>query len=116
MEYKKPELSKQDKERANEVYKQLQLNNILTKEQICGYLGWKYNSSNDRRVRELLAIIGKLQPLISTSDSKGYRLAKNEKDFRDAEHQWAEIDSRIAELEARRKPLIKFCEKYGKII
>lgn len=112
MEIKQPEMSKKEKELGNQVYRILMTNSTpITKEFICDSLGWKYNSSTERKVRMLLSYIGKVKPLISTSNQKGYYIARTKEDKQAVEHQWKEIDSRIKELEERRKPLIKFYEE-----
>lgn len=110
----KPNLDK-IKERANIIYVYLKDGKTRTKSELCGALGWEYNSSNDRRVREIISILAKKIPIISTSDSRGYRIAKSILDLDDVEHQWRELDSRISELEERKSPLIKFYEKAKKI-
>ena len=112
MEIKKPEMSKNEKELGNKVYTLLMNNDKpVTKEFICESLGWKYNSSTERKVRMLLSYIAKVKPLISTSNQKGYYIARKKEDKDAVIHQWNEIDSRIKELDERRKPLIKFYEE-----
>ena len=107
----KPELSEETKKRANEIYRYLKAENrSVTKQEICDYLGWEYNSSSERRVRDLISLIAKRRPIIATSDQRGYKVPTMN-DLDAVEHQWRELDSRIAELEARREPLIKFAEK-----
>lgn len=113
MEFKKPELTEKQKERANDVYRYLKTYGVSTKQELCNFLDWKYNSSNDRRIREILSILAKKVPIISLSNQKGYKLATI-KDMDDVIHQWKEFDSRIKEMEARRKPLIDFYSKYYK--
>ena len=49
-------------------------NDIVTKEQMLEHLGW--DSKKDRQLRDLLSMIGKKVPLMATSDSKGYKIAK----------------------------------------
>ena len=107
----KPELSEETKRRANEVWRFLRDEaKPVTKQEICDFLGWEYNSSSDRRVRDLISIIAKRKPIVATSDQRGYKVP-TANDLEAVEHQWKEIDSRIAELAARREPLIKFAEK-----
>ena len=95
----------------NMLYKFLMANDTVTKEQMLEHLGW--DSKKDRQLRDLLSLIGKKRPLISTSDSKGYKIAKTPKDLEEVKHQWKELDSRIEQLKERRKPLIEFYEKFG---
>ena len=106
----KPNLDK-IKERANLLYIHLKDGILRTKPELCNILGWEYNTSNDRRIREIISMLAKKVPIISTSDNKGYRMAKNICDLEEVEHQWKELDSRIQELEERKKPLIDFYEK-----
>ena len=70
----------------------------------------KVNNNTERQIRELISILAKRVPVIATSDSKGYYVASKPEDLEKVEHQWKEIDSRIAELDKRRKPLIDFYE------
>lgn len=79
----------------------------ISKETICQICG----VNNERSAREIIAVIAERRPIIATSDCKGYRLALTESDLSDVEHSWAEIDSRIEELEKRKKPLIDFYDK-----
>jgi hypothetical protein len=51
--------------------------------------------------------------LIATSDQRGYKIAKTKADLEEVIHQWKELDSRIEQLEERKKPLIEFYEKWG---
>ena len=71
----KPELSEETKRRANEVYRYLRTEaRPVTKEELCSFLGWEYNSSSERRVRDLISIIAKRKPIIATSDQRGYKV------------------------------------------
>lgn len=116
MKIKKPELTERDKKLGNEIHRILMAHDRpITKEFICQSLGWEYNSSTERKVRDLLSKIAKVKPLISTSDQKGYYIARKVEDLEAVTHCWKEIDSRIAELEERRKPLIDFYEKCKKL-
>lgn len=94
----------------NKLYKFMMTHDILTKEQMLEYLGWDKNK--DRQLRDLISAIAKKVPVISTSDSRGYKIAKTKADLEQVEHQWKEFDKRISELELRKQPLIKFYEKF----
>lgn len=107
---KKPETSPKIRERCKELYGMLRSRSVFTKEQIASH----FNTS-ERSAREMISEIAHYQPVIATSDKRGYRLAMTKEDYEDARHQWAELDSRIAELEARKKPLIRFCDKVEKL-
>ena len=72
---------------------------------------------NDRSIRAKVAEIANYLPVISLSDSKGYRiLCFNEETsmedmvdmLNDAQHQICELQSRVDNLKARMKPLIAF--------
>lgn len=106
--YQKPMTGNQ-KMLGNKLYKYMWVNEVLTKEQMLDYLGW--DKTKDRQLRDLISFIAKKVPVISTSDSKGYRIAKTKSDLEDVEHQWKEFDKRIEEMELRKKPLIEFYEK-----
>lgn len=83
----------------------------LTKSQICEIIG----SKDERTARDVVAHLRKRYPIISTSDGKGYKLARKRSDLEEAEHALAEFSSRIEELEKNMKPLYKFRDwaKYG---
>ena len=102
----KPDIPPKMFNKCNELYQMLKSGKTYSKEQIAEHFGVSV-----RTAREMISIVAHYQPIIATSDSRGYRLADKGKDYEDTKHQWAELDSRIAELEARKKPLIWFCEK-----
>lgn len=83
----------------------------LTKTQICEIIG----SKDERAARDVVAHLRKRHPIISTSDGRGYKLARKRSDLEEAEHTLAELSSRIEELEKNMKPLYKFRDwaKYG---
>ena len=109
MSYEKP-MTENQKFYGNKLYKFMMVNDVLTKEQMLEYLGW--DKSKDRQLRDLISAIAKKVPVISTSDSKGYKIAKTKADLEEVCHQWKEFDKRISELELRKQPLIKFYEKF----
>ena len=96
------------KDKANAMYVIMKRGGFWTKQQLGDILGIK----NERSVRDVISLLSKKVPIISTSDCKGYALAKSVDDLEDVIHTWKELDSRIAELEERKKPLINFYEKY----
>ncbi len=108
---KKPELSPAIKARANELFLMLK-ERTYTKYELQEYFYGKATTSNERTVRELISILAKRVPVVATSDSKGYYVASSAEDLAKVKHQWQELDSRIAELDKRRKPLIDFCETH----
>lgn len=83
----------------------------ITKSQICEIIG----SSDERTARDVVAHLRKRYPIISTSDGRGYKLARKRSDLEEAEHALAEFSSRIEELEKNMKPLYKFRDwaKFG---
>ena len=95
-------------ERANKLYEYLKTqDDYVTKEQIGAYLG----IDNERSVREVISLLATKKPILSKSNSKGYKLAKSVKDLNDATNVWLELDSRIEELNKRRTPIIEFVER-----
>jgi DNA-binding winged helix-turn-helix (wHTH) protein len=94
------------KDNGNKLYRYMMQHDVCTKEELFNVLGW--DKSKDRQLRDLISMIAKKVPVISTSDSKGYKIAKSVKDIEEVKHQWKEIDKRQQELEARKKPLIDF--------
>ena len=109
MKCEKP-MTENQKYYGNKLYKFMMLNDIVTKEQMLEHLGWDKNK--DRQLRELLSNIAKKMPVISTSDNKGYKIAKTKADLEEVEHTWAELSSRIEELQKRIRPLIDFRERF----
>lgn len=93
----------------NKLYNYLMKNDVVTKDEMLHFLGW--DKKKDRQLRELISLIAQKRPVIATSDQKGYKIAKTVADLREVEHQWKELDSRIEQLQERRKPLIDFREK-----
>lgn len=80
----------------------------VTKDEVCKVTGCR----NERSAREVISVLASVKPIISTSDSRGYKLATSREDLDEVIHSWQEIDSRQAELEKRKKPLIAFYEQY----
>ena len=109
MKCEKP-MTENQKYYGNKLYKFMMLNNIVTKEQMLKHLGW--DKSKDRQLRDLLSNIAKKMPVISTSDNRGYKIAKTKEDLEEVEHTWAELSSRIEELQKRIRPLLDFRERF----
>lgn len=96
------------KEKANKLYLYLKdIGRYATKEEIGCYLGVK----NERSVRDIIAVLATKKPIISNSSGKGYKLATSTEDLEEVEHTWAELSSRVEELQNRMKPLIAFRDK-----
>lgn len=112
MKIEKP-ITENAKEKANALFGFLKAqDDYVTKEEIGDFLGIK----NERSVREIISLLATKKPILSKSNSKGYKLAKSAKDLQECKNVWCEIDSRIEELKKRREPLIKFFEKFGNSI
>ena len=96
------------KDKANKLYIYLkQIGRYATKEEIGEYLGVR----NERSVRDIIALLATKKPIIAHSGVKGYKLAQTEEDMEEVERTWAELSSRMEELERRTAPLIAFREK-----
>ena len=107
MKCEKP-LTENMKEKANKLFIYLKdIGRYATKEEIGAYLGVK----NERSVRDIIALLATKKPIISTAGFKGYKLAQSKEDLEEVEHTWAELSSRMEELEKRIKPLIAFRER-----
>lgn len=107
----KPEVSEKDKKRTNELYTYMKLTGRpCTKEELCRVIGWEYNKTNDRRIRDLINLIKKRKPIIATPDQKGYKVATSKDDLEAVIHQWKYIDKIQADLEATKEPLKRFYE------
>lgn len=103
-------MTENQKKNGNILYRFLMTYDVVTKDEMLAELGW--DCRKDRQLRDLLSMIGKKVPLIATSDQKGYKIAKTKADLEEVIHQWKELDSRIEQLKARRKPLIEFYEHF----
>ena len=99
------------REKVNALWAEMRDGRKLTLEEVCRVCGVK----NERQARDIMSVLATKKPIISTSDSKGYRMAVKRSDLEDVEHQWRELDSRIKQLQKRVTPLIDFYEKakYG---
>lgn len=107
--FEKP-MTENQKINGNKLYRFMMANGVVTKDQMFAVLGW--DKSKDRQLRELISLIAKKVPVVATSDQRGYFIAKTKDDVEAVEHQWAEISSRIEELQKRIKPLEEFRAKY----
>jgi hypothetical protein len=99
-------LTEIERQRANKLYHYLRLHDTITKEEACQVLG-----VNERTAREVLSLVAYKMPIIATSDSKGYRLAKTLEDLNGVEHTAAELRSRMEEIEKRLAPLYAFRDR-----
>lgn len=101
----KPQTPKNMQTKCNEMYRMFRTEQVFTKQQFS-----KHFNVSERTAREMVSTVAKSHPIIATSDKRGYRLARRMSDYEDAQHQLAEINSRIKELQSRKKPLERFCE------
>ena len=96
------------KDKANRLFKYLKdIGRYATKEEIGEFLGIQ----NERSVRDVVALLATKKPIISKSNSCGYKLAQTVDDLEEVENTWGDLSSRIEELEKRIKPLIEFRDK-----
>ena len=67
--------------------------------------------TGERQIRMMVSHISHRAPVISISgDNAGYKVATSEEDLQLVEASWAELSSRIEELNKRIIPLLKFRE------
>lgn len=66
---------------------------------------------SERTARDMLSEIAKRAPLISVSDTSGYRIAVQPSDIGDAMHAYNENKKRAEEILKRNAPLEKFIEE-----
>ena len=99
------------KQKANALYEYLLTqDDYVSKEQIGAYLGIK----NERSVRDVISLLATKRPIISHSSNKGYKLARHKSDLDEVQRCWAELSSRMEEIEKRIYPLMKFYDKVSK--
>ena len=101
----RPNLPSNMAEKCNQMYKMFRTGATYTKEELSNAFG-----ASERATREMISYIAKRRPIIATSDRRGYRLAIYTRDYEDCKHQYAELQSRIDELTARKQPLEQFCK------
>lgn len=107
VEFKKPTISKFE-ERCKRVFYWLQVRDYVTKPQIAEFLGWQYPKT-DRQIRDIISSISQKHPIVSTSDTnKGFKLAKDPSDIELVKHSFNELNSRIDEMNKRKRPLMNF--------
>ena len=83
MAFEKP-MSENQKENGNKLYRFMKYNDFVTKEQMLAHLGW--DKTKDRQLRNLISEIAKKVPVVSTSDSRGYKLIQSAEDLELVEH------------------------------
>lgn len=111
MEIKKPEYTEEMRRKLNRMYALLK-ERFYSKKELMEIFGL-----GERQIRMMVTEISHRFPVLSVSGTNdGYKIATSKEDFELAERSWLEIDSRIKELDKRRKPLINFCEKHKNTI
>lgn len=96
------------KKKANILWDYMRTRGYVTKDEICVVTG----CTNERSAREVVAVLATVKPIISTSDSKGYKLARTRADIDDVMHSLNELTSRQNELERRKAPLNEFIKSH----
>ena len=101
----KKNFSQNIQEKANTLFLYMrEKNDYVTKDEICTVTG----CTNERSAREVVAALATVKPIISTSDNKGYKLARTRNDLVAVVHSLNELTSRQNELERRKAPLEEF--------
>ena len=83
-----------------------------TKDELARVIGDK--SRDKRAVRDVIALLSTRKPIISNSTTSGYKVGLLPEDDEEMRHTWAELSSRIEELEKRIKPLIAKLEEHNR--
>lgn len=107
MKCEKPEFTQAMKDKLNSMYRLL-ATRFYTKQELMDIYG-----IGERQVRMMITEISHKVPVISTSGTNvGYKVATTKADLELVENSWAELSSRVEELQKRIEPLIKFRDKY----
>lgn len=107
IDFSKPKISKFN-ERCDMVVEFLKKREYVTKAEIAEHLGLVW-PKQDRQIRDMIAHISWIYPIVSTSDTnKGYKLAKEVSDVEAAKHSLLELYSRIDEIRKRSVPIVNF--------
>ena len=108
MKCEKPEYTEEMRKKLNRMYALLK-ERFYSKQELMEIFGL-----GERQVRMMITEISHRFPIISTSGTNsGYKLATSKEDLELVKNSWAELSSRMEELEKRIKPLVKFYEKFG---
>ena len=83
-----------------------------TKDELAQVIGDK--SKDKRAVRDVIAVLSTVRPIIATSTTKGYKVALTAQDSEEVRHTWAETSSRIEELQKKERTYIKFLEEQNR--
>ena len=103
MKCEKPEFTEEMRNRLNKMYKLLK-ERFYSKEELQAIF-----DLGERQIRMMIEVISHRFPVISTSGTNaGYKIATTKSDLELVESTWAELSSRMAKLEERCQPLIRF--------
>lgn len=106
MKTQKPEFTQAMKDKLNSMARLL-AKRFYTKQELMEIYG-----TGERQVRMMITEISHRVPVISVSGTNdGYKIARTKDDLEMVEYTWAELSSRIEELQKRIEPLIKFRDK-----
>lgn len=100
-------LTDENRAKLNALYRLLRNGNV-TKRQVMDIF-----AVSERTARDMLSEVAKRAPLISVSDTAGYRIAVTPRDVGDAKHAYNENKKRAEEILKRNEPLEKFLEEYA---
>ena len=107
-EVQKPELTSAMRERLNDLYRLLKTR-YYTKQELMNIF-----EVGERQVREMISLLSHKVPVISTSGSNlGYKVATDKVDLDLVRYSCAELESRVNEIEKRKKPLMDFIDKFS---
>ena len=106
MRCEQPEFTREMKNKLNSMYRLLK-QRFYTKKELMQVF-----NTGERQIRMMVSHISHRAPVISISgDNAGYKVATSKEDLELVEASWAELSSRIEELNKRIVPLMEFREK-----
>lgn len=100
-------LTEENRAKLNALVRILRNGNI-TKQKVMDIFG-----VSERTARDMLSKVAKRAPLISVSDTAGYRIAMRPSDVGDAMHAYNENEKRASEILKRNKPLEMYLKEQG---
>lgn len=107
-EVKKPELTRAMRDRLNDLYRLLKTR-YYTKQELMEVF-----ETGERQIRDMISTLSHKVPVISTSGTNmGYKVATCKEDLENARYSCAELESRVNEIEKRKKPLMDFIDKFS---
>ena len=107
MKCEKPEFTQAMKDKLNSMHRLLR-QRFYTKQELMDIYG-----TGERQIRMMITEISHKVPVISTSGTNtGYKVATSTEDLELVQTTWAELSSRVEEIQKRIDPLIKFYDKF----